>query len=65
MDDKNTVVYTDEALKNINDALSNLIVNPYLGCSYKSNNDIKNQIIVLDKGAVEILKAYYKSKVMM
>lgn len=65
MDDKNTVVYTDEALKNINDALSNLIVNPYLGCSYKSNNEIINEVIILDYGAIELLKAYYKSKVIM
>ena len=65
MNDKNTVIYTDEALRNINDVLNNLMVSPYLGCNYKSNNEIINEVIILDYGAIELLKAYYKSKVIM
>lgn len=65
MRDNNKVIYSKECINKINLVLDNLIVNPYIGCNYKFNNEIDNEVIVLDTGATEILKAYYKSKLRM
>ncbi|MDU4479363.1 hypothetical protein [Clostridium sp.] len=60
MQSENKVVYDSKSLKIINKALERIKVNPTLMCTCI---DKDNLIVVLDNGAVEILKAYFKSKI--
>lgn len=62
MDGNNVVVETSKAADLINNCLNNSISNPYLICTFKSEGEIKEEKFVLDNGAVQIIKAYYKSK---
>lgn len=68
MNSKNKVIYSQQSLELINDTLAKIASDPMI--SFNVNDESLSEDIkidrcsfTLDDGAVEILKAYYKSKV--
>ena len=45
--------------------LDNIISNPCITCKYMDKKDIQEEKWLLDKGAIELLKSYYKSKLIV
>lgn len=59
----NKILYDNNAIKIINNALNLAATNPKIQCKLINENNLSiNQEFILDDGALEILKAYYKSK---
>ena len=63
MNNKNTVTYTKESIGLVNDILNNVVGNIKVSCKVMtSNNDVVEETFLLDDGATNILRSYYKSK---
>lgn len=63
MNDKNILLNASKAIEVINNFLNKLMNNPYVVCQFKNEDgDIKEGKFILDNGATQIIKAYYKNK---
>ena len=70
MNDKNKVSYSPESIILINDVLKNIESDAMISFNVNNKNLSKDVKVdrcsfTLDDGAVELLKAYYKSKLVM
>ena len=63
MNNINKVVYAPETIEGINEVLNSDIINTRLECDLIVNCESEKVSIQLDGGAIEILKAYFKSKI--
>lgn len=62
MGDKNKVVQNSELMFLISHLLINSIFNPTVTCKVIKDDEVVEETFILDDGATNILKAYYKSK---